>query len=59
MNVMSAGFVPDDQDDDDSHTVDEAIPENVRDAVRTFLQCAGDDPDREGLRDTPARVVRA
>ena len=28
-------------------------------AVRTLLQWTGDDPDREGLRDTPARVVRA
>jgi GTP cyclohydrolase I len=28
-------------------------------AVRTLLLWAGDDPDREGLRDTPARVVRA
>jgi GTP cyclohydrolase IA len=28
-------------------------------ALRTLLGWAGDDPDREGLRDTPARVVRA
>jgi len=28
-------------------------------AVRTLLRWAGDDPDREGLRATPARVVRA
>ena len=28
-------------------------------AVRTLLRLAGDDPDREGLRDTPARVVRS
>ena len=28
-------------------------------AVRTLLQWAGDDPDREGLRDTPARVARS
>jgi GTP cyclohydrolase I len=28
-------------------------------AVRTLLQWAGDDPTREGLRDTPARVVRS
>ena len=28
-------------------------------AVRTLLRWAGDDPDREGLRDTPARVVSA
>ncbi|MFI4965412.1 MAG: GTP cyclohydrolase I FolE [Caulobacterales bacterium] len=28
-------------------------------AVRTLIQWAGDDPDREGLLDTPARVARA
>jgi GTP cyclohydrolase I len=28
-------------------------------AVRTLLRWAGDDPSREGLLDTPARVVRA
>ena len=28
-------------------------------AVRTLLRWAGDDPDREGLRDTPSRVARA
>jgi len=28
-------------------------------AVRVLLRWAGDDPDREGLADTPARVVRA
>ncbi|CAM9328388.1 unnamed protein product, partial [Phaeothamnion confervicola] len=28
-------------------------------AVRTLIKWAGDDPDREGLLDTPARVARA
>ena len=28
-------------------------------AVRVLLSWAGDDPDREGLRDTPARVARS
>src|ERR1700682_2169196 len=28
-------------------------------AVKTLLRWAGDDPDREGLRDTPKRVVNA
>ena len=28
-------------------------------AVRTLIQWAGDDPDREGLLDTPSRVARA
>lgn len=35
------------------------VPDDVQDAVRTLLRWAGDDPDREGLRDTPARVGRA
>lgn len=33
--------------------------EAAEQAVRTLIQWAGDDPDREGLLDTPARVVRA
>ena len=33
--------------------------EEAEAAVRTLLLWAGDDPDREGLLDTPARVVRA
>ena len=28
-------------------------------AIRTLIRWAGDDPDREGLRATPARVARA
>jgi GTP cyclohydrolase I len=31
----------------------------AEEAVRTLIRWAGDDPDREGLVDTPARVVRA
>ncbi len=31
----------------------------AEEAVRTLLRWAGDDPDREGLRGTPDRVVRA
>lgn len=33
--------------------------EEAEAAVRTLLRWAGDDPSREGLIDTPARVVRA
>ena len=35
------------------------VPENVQDAIRTLIEWAGDDPNREGLLDTPARVARA
>ena len=31
----------------------------AEDAVRVLLRWAGDDPAREGLIDTPARVVRS
>ena len=52
------------------HTLAEALsPELPRarrvsraeaeEAVRTLIRWAGDDPFREGLRDTPARVARA
>ena len=33
--------------------------EAAMEAVRTLIAFAGDDPDREGLRDTPKRVVNA
>ncbi|MEM6462268.1 MAG: GTP cyclohydrolase I FolE [Pseudomonadota bacterium] len=33
--------------------------EEAEAAVRVLLEWSGDDPDREGLVDTPARVVRA
>ncbi|TVR98463.1 MAG: GTP cyclohydrolase I FolE [Rhodospirillales bacterium] len=33
--------------------------EEAEAAVRTLIQWAGDDPEREGLRDTPRRVVDA
>ncbi|KLE35369.1 GTP cyclohydrolase I FolE [Aurantiacibacter luteus] len=35
------------------------VPEHVQDAIRTLIEWAGDDPSREGLLDTPARVARA
>ena len=35
------------------------VPADVQEAVRTLIRWAGDDPDREGLLDTPARVGRA
>lgn len=35
------------------------VPDDVAEAVRTLIRWAGDDPGREGLLDTPARVARA
>tara|TARA_E500000178_G_C16847454_1_gene673532 strand:+ start:308 stop:907 length:600 start_codon:yes stop_codon:yes gene_type:complete len=33
--------------------------EEAEEAVRTLIKWAGDDPDREGLKETPKRVVNA
>jgi GTP cyclohydrolase I len=40
-------------------TIDRPTREEAEEAVRTLLRWAGDDPAREGLVDTPGRVVRA
>ena len=32
--------------------------EKIKEAIRTILTELGDDPDREGLKDTPDRVAR-
>ncbi|MCY4238822.1 MAG: GTP cyclohydrolase I FolE [Rhodospirillaceae bacterium] len=42
-----------------SKPADRPTREEAEAAVRTLLRWAGDDPDREGLVDTPARVVRS
>lgn len=39
--------------------VDRPSKEEAMDAVRTLIAWAGDDPKREGLLDTPKRVVKA
>jgi GTP cyclohydrolase I len=45
------------------HSTSQPIPRPSRaeaeEAVRILLRWAGDDPSREGLRETPARVARA
>ena len=55
MNVMNkldnAAAVPE--------TADRPTEAEAEEAVRTLLRWAGDDPAREGLNDTPGRVVRA
>jgi GTP cyclohydrolase I len=51
------------QEPDDGDLVESApkipVPANVEEAIKTLIRWAGDDPDREGLFDTPKRVARA
>lgn len=59
MNIMDAAFLADHACDEEFEDTRETVPDDVQDAVRTLLRWAGEDPDREGLLDTPARVGRA
>jgi len=45
--------------EDNPRKIDAPQRSEAEDAVRTLLRWAGDDPHREGLIDTPARVARA
>ena len=45
--------------DEDDPRAKPPVPDDVQDAIRTLIRWAGDDPAREGLIDTPARVARA
>ncbi len=38
-------------------SINRPSPEQAKEAVRTLIRWAGDDPEREGLVDTPQRVV--
>ncbi len=40
-------------------TEDRPTHEEAESAIRTLIRWAGDDPSREGLRDTPSRVARS
>jgi GTP cyclohydrolase IA len=42
-----------------ARVADKPSLDEVKDAVRTMIRWAGDDPDRDGLRDTPDRVARS
>jgi GTP cyclohydrolase I len=43
----------------DNEPAQEMVPEEVQEAVRTLLRWVGEDPEREGLRDTPMRHAKA
>ena len=45
--------------DDEESSGKIAVPQEVQDAIRTLIAWTGDDPEREGLLDTPKRVGRA
>ena len=51
--------VHDPQSDSDDIPGSRPSFEEAEDAVRTLLRWAGDDPNREGLLDTPKRVTKA
>lgn len=53
---MANGLVHDPDDDDHGKL---PVPEHVQEAIRTLIRWSGDDPEREGLVDTPVRVARA
>ncbi|WP_010545568.1 GTP cyclohydrolase I FolE [Sphingomonas elodea] len=43
----------------DNESGHEMVPEEVQEAVRTLLRWVGEDPEREGLVDTPKRHAKA
>lgn len=45
--------------DDQTKATRPVTQDDAEAAVRILIEWAGDDPDREGLRDTPARVARS
>ncbi|WP_144098182.1 GTP cyclohydrolase I FolE [Croceicoccus sediminis] len=45
--------------DEDNPLGKPPVPDDVQEAIRTLIRWSGDDPEREGLIDTPKRVARA
>jgi GTP cyclohydrolase I len=58
MNPPFEHGEPEDGDLVDNES-DAEVPEDVKEAIRTLIRWAGDDPEREGLLDTPRRVACA
>lgn len=56
MNVQARDFI---EQDNTPYTSASPTRADAEQAVRTLIQWAGDDPDREGLAGTPDRVVRS
>ena len=55
MNVYDPEIIA----NDDELIIERPSREEAEEAVRTLLRWAGDDPNREGLLDTPKRVTKA
>lgn len=59
MNVLSSVFATSSEDERAGTAEADAIPDDVAGAIRTLIRWAGDNPEREGLLETPSRVARA
>ena len=59
MNTTTASSQPPLSIDNNSEQRRRPSKEEAQAAVRTLIEWAGDNPDREGLRGTPERVARA
>jgi GTP cyclohydrolase I len=59
LNNVAPLIDPDDALQPRSRLQERPSRQEAESAVRTLIRWAGDEPGREGLRDTPARVVRA
>ena len=52
-------YVPPSGREAPAQTVERPSEEEAQAAIRTLIRWAGDDPSREGLRDTPKRVAKS
>jgi GTP cyclohydrolase IA len=59
VNVQSADFAMSSGRGNSPAPAGDRIPDDVAGAIRTLIRWAGDDPEREGLVETPSRVARA
>ena len=59
MNVLSSVFATRSDEGKTGTSGTDAVPDDVAGAIRTLIRWAGDDPEREGLVETPSRVARA
>ncbi|MFT4054056.1 MAG: GTP cyclohydrolase I FolE [Novosphingobium sp.] len=44
---------------DEAYRPDAPVPDDIAEAIQKLIRWTGDDPEREGLLDTPRRVARA